>query len=120
MTYFIFIYFTSVDRLEDITDPEKIRQNSKCDRNLCVYGFARGVALNKENSIHIPGCGDTKITSISFLPDPCPLPERKKRSLLERERIIYAPFSGVGGVVYDKDAVYVELAGSHSFKVFKI
>ncbi|KAK6645270.1 hypothetical protein RUM43_001546 [Polyplax serrata] len=111
--------YVLVDRLEDITDPEKIRQNSKCDRNVCLYGFARGIPLNKENSIHIPGCGDTKITNVSFLPDPCPLPERKKRSLLERERTIYAPFSGVGGVVYDKDAVYVELAGSHSFQESK-
>jgi ribosome biogenesis protein BMS1 len=27
---------------------------------------------------------------------------------------VYAPFSGVGGIVYDKDAVYIELGGSHS------
>ena len=75
----------------------------------------RGIPLNKEASIHIPGCGDLKIKDISFLPDPCPLPdELKKRALVEKERLIYAPFSGVGGIVYDKDAVYVELAGSHS------
>lgn len=71
--------------------------------------------FNKQSSIHIPGCGDLKIKDISFLPDPCPLPEQlKKRALVERERLIYAPFSGVGGIVYDKDAVYVELGGSHS------
>lgn len=35
---------------------------------------------------------------------------------MERERQIYAPFSGVGGIVYDKDAVYIELQGSHSHK----
>lgn len=35
---------------------------------------------------------------------------------MERERQIYAPFSGVGGIVYDKDAVYIELKGSHSHK----
>lgn len=75
----------------------------------------RGVPLNKQSAIHIPGCGDLKIKDISFLPDPCPLPEQlKKRALVERERLIYAPFSGVGGIVYDKDAVYVELGGSHS------
>jgi len=50
-----------------------------------------------------------------YLPDPCPLPEKlKKRSLVDKERLVYAPFSGVGGIVYDKDAVYVELGGSHS------
>ena len=50
-----------------------------------------------------------------FLPDPCPLPDQeKKRSLNEKERLIYAPLSGVGGIVYDKDAVYIDLGGSHS------
>lgn len=59
--------------------------------------------------------GDLKIHDMSFLPDPCPLPEQiKKRALIEKERLIYAPFSGVGGIVYDKDAVYVELGTSHS------
>lgn len=63
------------------------------------------------------GYGDTKIADISYLPDPCPLPDKlKKRTLLDKERLIYAPFSGVGGVVYDKDAVYIELGGSHSHK----
>lgn len=59
--------------------------------------------------------GDVKIHDVSYLPDPCPLPEQiKKRALIEKEKLIYAPFSGVGGIVYDKDAVYVELGGSHS------
>lgn len=66
----------------------------------------------------ISGVGDMKISELSYLPDPCPMPSReKKRHLLERERQIYAPFSGVGGIVYDKDAVYIELKGSHSHKL---
>lgn len=82
-----------------------------------AFRYVRGVPLNKETSIHIPGCGDMKIKDVNFLPDPCPLPEQiKKRALVEKERLIYAPFSGVGGIVYDKDAVYVELGGSHSYK----
>lgn len=61
------------------------------------------------------GCGDSPIFDMCYLPDPCPLPEKvKKRSLVDKERLVYAPFSGVGGIVYDKDAVYVELGGSHS------
>jgi ribosome biogenesis protein BMS1 len=45
------------------------------------------------------------------------MPNReKKRNLLEKERQLYAPMSGVGGIVYDKDAVYIELQGSHSHR----
>lgn len=61
------------------------------------------------------GCGDFLINDIAFLQDPCPLPDtEKKRTLDDRERLLYAPFSGVGGLIYDKDAVYIELGGSHS------
>lgn len=103
------------DRYEDLTSQELIRKNPKCDRNISLYGYLRGINLNKECSVHIAGLGDYPIQEISFLPDPCPLPETiKKRALIEKEKFIYAPFSGVGGIVYDKDAVYVELGGSHS------
>jgi ribosome biogenesis protein BMS1 len=107
--------YVLADRMEDVTPPDDVRRNPKVDRRVCLYGYVRGVPLNKLSSIHIPGCGDHRISEVSFLPDPCPLPDKlKKRVLVEKERLVYAPFSGVGGLVYDKDAVYVELAGSHS------
>lgn len=34
--------------------------------------------------------------------------------MVEKEKLLYAPFSGVGGIVYDKDAVYVELRNNQS------
>ena len=59
---------------------------------------------------YFPGCGDFPTKDISFLPDPCPLPNKeKKRALNEKERLIYAPLSGVGGIIYDKDVVYIDL-----------
>jgi ribosome biogenesis protein BMS1 len=42
--------------------------------------------------------------------------KQARRVLNEKERLLYAPFSGVGGIVYDKDAVYIELGGSHSHR----
>ena len=40
---------------------------------------------------------------MSVLPDPCPLPDKtKKRSLSDKEKLIYAPMAGVGGIMYDK------------------
>lgn len=80
------------------------------------FSYVRGVPFLNNSFIHIPGVGDNKIKDICFLPDPCPLPEHlKKRSLDERERLLYAPFSGVGGIIYDKDATYIELGGSHHY-----
>ncbi|XP_071445723.1 ribosome biogenesis protein BMS1 homolog [Hetaerina americana] len=106
------------DRLEDLTPPDLIRQNPKANRKVSLYGYVRGVPLNQINNVHIPGCGDFFISDVSLLPDPCPLPDKvgKRRSLIEKDQYVYAPFSGVGGIVYDKDAVYVELGGSHSHK----
>ena len=81
------------------------------------YRYVRGVPMKKDSSVHIPGCGDLKIKDMCFLPDPCPLPDQlKKRALVDKERLVYAPFSGVGGIVYDKDAVYIDLGGSHYHK----
>lgn len=103
------------DRMEDITNQESIRLNQKCDRNVVLYGYVRGIPLKKGNSVHIAGLGDMKIDELQALPDPCPMASKeKKRNLLEKERLLYAPMSGVGGIVYDKDAVYIELQGSHS------
>lgn len=103
------------DRYEDLTNQELIRNNPKCDRNISLYGYVRGIPIKTQTYLHVAGLGDLKINDMSFLPDPCPLPEQlKKRALIEKEKLIYAPFSGVGGIVYDKDAVYVDLKGSHS------
>lgn len=109
-----------VDRVEDITQPEIIRQNEKSNRTVCLFGYSRGANFKPDQDIHIPGCGDFKIKNITFIPDPCPLPNKekttaKRRSLNEKEKRIYAPMSGVGGIVFDKDAIYIDLGGSHSF-----
>lgn len=105
------------DRMEDLTKPEDIRMNIKCDRKLSLYGYLRGAHLKNKSHIHVPGVGDFAVSDISFLPDPCALPEQqKKRCLNEKEKLVYAPLSGVGGVLYDKDAVYVDLGGSHGFQ----
>ena len=108
------------DRVEDLTHPNDIQQRSKCDRMVSLYGYVRGSNLRSDSTVHIPGqllplpppsyldhvttgCGDFPLSSVSILPDPCPLPDKtKKRSLSEKERMIYAPMAGVGGVVYDK------------------
>lgn len=41
--------------MEDVTDPEEIRKNQKCDRSVCVYGYVRGTHMKNHCAIHIPG-----------------------------------------------------------------
>ncbi|KAJ5070518.1 ribosome biogenesis protein bms1 [Anaeramoeba ignava] len=105
--------FVFVDRFEDITEPEEIRKNPKGDRKVALYGYVHGMNFKKDIKVHIPGCGDFRIQNITLLPDPCPLPtkeqELKRRTLNEREKILYCPMSNVGGVFFDKDAVYIDI-----------
>lgn len=68
----------------------------------CVHVYSRD-NLGYNFPPHKQGCGDFALNSVSTLPDPCPLPDKlKKRSLNEKEKLIYAPMTGVGGIVYDK------------------
>ncbi|KAI3706601.1 hypothetical protein L6452_24461 [Arctium lappa] len=72
-----------VDRLEDVTPPDKV---------------------------HIAGVGDYNVAGVTGLADPCPLPSAaKKKGLRDKEKLFYAPMSGVGDLLYDKDAVYINI-----------
>ena len=98
-----------------MTDPEILRTQPKHDRTVSLYGYLRGTNIKSHQAVHLAGVGDFAVKSLAFLPDPCPLPDGvKKRTLVEKDKTIFAPMSGVGGVVYDKDAVYIDLGGSHA------
>ncbi|KAL5060639.1 hypothetical protein RYX36_032243 [Vicia faba] len=102
--------YVLVDRFEDITPPEQVHANNKCDRKVTLYGYLRGCNMKKGNKVHIAGVGDYGLTHVTGLPDPCPLPSAaKKKGLRDREKLFYAPMSGVGDLLYDKDAVYINI-----------
>ena len=105
------------DGIEDLTPRELIRTSKgKCDRTVTVYGYVRGTNLRLGTKVHIPGVGDLDMNTVTVLGDPCPLPtaeSEKKRKLSEKKKLlIHAPMSDVGGVMYDKDAVWVNVPGS--------
>ncbi|CDU23536.1 probable BMS1-GTP-binding protein, required for distinct steps of 40S ribosome biogenesis [Sporisorium scitamineum] len=103
------------DRMEDLTPREDIRANPKGDRTITVYGYLHGTHLRASQRVHIPGAGDLSITSIEKLNDPCPLPTQdseKRRKLSDKAKFIHAPMSDVGGVMFDKDAVYINVPGN--------
>ncbi|KAF9386636.1 Glycoside hydrolase 2 (Mannanase, beta-galactosidase) [Podila verticillata] len=104
------------DRVEDLTDPELVRQNPTCDRTVTLYGYLRGTNMKSGMRVHIPGVGDHYMGDVSILPDPCPLPDKVRKRLDEKQKLIYAPMSDVGGIMYDKDAVYINVPGSFTKK----
>lgn len=104
------------DRIQDLTPRESIRLNPKMDRTVTLYGYLRGINLPARNaSVHIPGAGDLIVKTVERLPDPCPLPtldSERRRKMGEKGKLIHAPMSDVGGMTFDKDAVYVNVLGS--------
>lgn len=112
------------DRLLDITPPTAIESNAKCDRTVALYGYIRGTNFPAEGArVHVPGIGDMSVSIIEALPDPCPTPymdqavakatgKSGRRRLGEKQKLLFAPMSDVGGVLVDKDAVYIDVKTS--------
>ena len=109
------------DRFLDITPPTDMEKDEKCDRTIALYGYLRGTNFPAQGSrVHIPGVGDLSVSSTEALPDPCPTPyaeqalskatgKKKRKRLGEKQKILFAPMSDVGGVLVDKDAVYIDV-----------
>ncbi|RID48923.1 LOW QUALITY PROTEIN: hypothetical protein BRARA_I05396 [Brassica rapa] len=102
--------YVLADRMEDVSPPEKVQMDKKCERNISLYGYLRGCNLKKGMKVHIAGVGDYSLAGVTVLPDPCPLPSSaKKKGLRDREKLFYAPMSGIGDLLYDKYAVYINI-----------
>ncbi|KAL6757413.1 hypothetical protein V8C86DRAFT_1690558 [Haematococcus lacustris] len=102
--------YVIADRMEDITPRERVRVQPKCDREVVLYGYLRGANLKAGARVHLAGVGDFNLQELDMLPDPCALPDsQRKKGLNDKERLLYAPMSDVGGMLYDKDAVYIDI-----------
>ncbi|KAI5309629.1 Glycoside hydrolase 2 (Mannanase, beta-galactosidase) [Ascosphaera atra] len=109
------------DRFLDITPPTALEENPKCDRTVALYGYLRGTNFPAQGArVHVPGVGDMSVSTIEALPDPCPTPHMEREAqkitgksgrkrLGDKQKILFAPMSDVGGVLVDKDAVYIDV-----------
>lgn len=112
------------DRFLDLTPPTAIEEDRKCDRTVALYGYLRGTNFPAQGArVHVPGVGDLSVSMIEALPDPCPTPfmdqamakatgKTGRRRLGEKQKVLFAPMSDVGGVLVDKDAVYIDVKTS--------
>ena len=113
--------YALADRMLDLTPPTKVEEDPQCDRTVALYGYLRGTNFPSHDArVHVPGIGDLNVQQVESLPDPCPTPyfeqakekaegTKKRRRLGEKQKVIYAPMSDVGGVLVDKDAVYIDV-----------
>lgn len=46
--------YVLVDRFEDVTPPERVHRNNKCDRNITLYGYLRGCNLKYGTKVPLP------------------------------------------------------------------
>lgn len=99
------------DRVEDLTEPQAVTEDPDVDRTVALFGYVRGTNMRPQTKVCIPGLGDYRIKEISQEPDPCPFGDEAKR-LKARTQTVYAPMCDVGGMRYDKDAVYVTMPTS--------
>ncbi|KAG7380277.1 Glycoside hydrolase 2 (Mannanase, beta-galactosidase) [Phytophthora pseudosyringae] len=106
------------DRFEDVTAPDDIQRNPMADRRVTLYGYLRGTHLKTGMKMHIAGAGDFYMDSVTAMPDPCNVPSSKKgadgtvkkKHLTQKDTLLYAPMSDVGNIMYDKDAMYINLS----------
>lgn len=121
--------YVLVDRIEDLTPVSETKSsNGRCDRTVCFYGWVRGTALKEGQQVHISGAGDLSVHSATILDDPCPLPKhandrvevvgldgKRKRirtRLNDKQKRVHAPMSDLSGVLFDQDAVYIDVPSS--------
>lgn len=44
--------------MEDLTPPERVEADAKCDRDVALYGYLRGAPLRPGATLHVAGVGD--------------------------------------------------------------
>jgi ribosome biogenesis protein BMS1 len=102
------------DRFEDVTPTATLQADPLSDRHIAFYGYVRGTYMRQGQPAHIPGLGDVHLDSIARLDDPCPLVGKgRKRGLGDKDRLLYAPMTDVGGIVVERDATYVDIPDAH-------
>ncbi len=96
-----------VNFISNKDDPEE-------DVMVSFFGYVRGNNFSKFSNVHINGLGDFKIDFITSHEDPCPveaveLKGRKKRSLKQKEKVLYAPYCNINTLEYDRNAGYINI-----------
>ena len=118
--------YVVADRFDAI---ETQHENDKYN-TVSVYGYVRGTYLDKHQRVHVNGLGDYDILNIQKMEDPCPIEMKKtvkqkqaeheaekqglikktkKRNLKDKERVLYAPYTNIGSMNFEKTTGYINI-----------
>jgi ribosome biogenesis protein BMS1 len=114
------------DRFDVVETPDDSNANT-----VSFYGYVRGTYMDKNNRVHINGLGDFDIQSATKIDDPCPIELKRTvkekqeiyqkqakqgvsskkalRTLKDKEKVLYAPFSNVGALNFEKSTGYITI-----------
>jgi ribosome biogenesis protein BMS1 len=104
---YIFADRFDVTFINNSEDPES-------DVIVSFFGYIRGNNFMKSSTVHINGLGDYNIDYVSKLDDPCPIETvevagKKKRTLRQKEKFLYAPYCNINSLDYDRNAGYITI-----------
>jgi ribosome biogenesis protein BMS1 len=98
----------------DVTFSKSTSDDPEDDVMVSFYGYVRGNNLNKNSTVHIMGLGDYKVDFAVSNEDPCPVETvevkgKKKRTLKQKEKFLYAPYCNINSLEYDRNAGYITI-----------
>ena len=118
--------YVVADRFDMIENQQENLQYN----TVSVYGYVRGTYLDKNQKVHVNGLGDYEILNIQKMEDPCPIEIKKtvkqrqaeheaekqglvkkgkKRNLKDKERVLYAPYTNIGSMNFEKTTGYINI-----------
>ncbi|KAI3872443.1 hypothetical protein MKW92_043115 [Papaver armeniacum] len=81
--------YVLAEHFEDVTQPERVHTDNRCNRDIVLHGYLRGCDIKKGAypPVHIAGLGNFPLFSVTSLADPFPLLSgpKKKRSREEKK-----------------------------------
>ena len=90
------------------------------------FGYVRGAPFNKNAKAYITGLGDYHVDSVGTLTDPCPslatekreseeATKKKKRTLNQKEKILYAPMTNLDFASIDRNNGYITIPDKYVY-----
>jgi ribosome biogenesis protein BMS1 len=98
----------------DVTFLNSTSNDPEDEVMVSLFGYVRGNNLNKNSTMHIMGLGDYQVDYAMLNDDPCPVETvevkgRKKRTLKQKEKFLYAPYCNINSLEYDRNAGYITI-----------